>query len=64
MNQEKAKAYQRFFKTGAGEYGEGDIFLGLSVPESRAIAKKFTHLTLEEIKHLPENKAYSKTKKS
>ncbi len=48
-NPEKAKIYQRFFKTGEGEYAEGDIFLGLTVPETRAITKKFSHLPLEEI---------------
>ena len=52
-NSEKAKIYQRFFKTAPGEYGEGDVFLGLTVPEIRAIAKQFSTLSLKEIeKHL------------
>ncbi len=48
-NPEKAKVYQRFFKTGKGEYGEGDVFLGLTVPETRAIAKKYAHINFREI---------------
>ena len=36
-NPEKAKFIAGYFKTGRGEYGEGDVFLGLTVPESRKI---------------------------
>lgn len=54
----KAKAFQRFFKTGLGEYGEGDIFLGINVPTSRKIAKEFQNLKLIEIKELIESKKH------
>lgn len=51
-NPEKARNLARFFKTGKGEYGEGDIFWGLKVPDQRKTAKKYSHLTLKEIQKL------------
>lgn len=51
-NPEKAKLLQGFFKTGKGEYGEGDIFLGVTVPETRKIAVKHKDIRLKEIESL------------
>jgi 3-methyladenine DNA glycosylase AlkD len=53
---DKAEFLPRFFKCGPGEYGAGDIFLGVVVPEQRKIAKKYSALDLSEIKKLLENK--------
>ncbi len=49
---DKAAILQRFFKTEQGQYGEGDIFIGVMVPQSRQVAKKFNQLPLGEIKTL------------
>ncbi|MFZ2620978.1 MAG: DNA alkylation repair protein [Minisyncoccia bacterium] len=54
----KAKASAWFFKTGKGQYGEGDIFIGLTVPEQRIIAKKFSDLPVNEIEKLLKSKIH------
>ena len=48
----EAKHAQRFFKTGKGEYGYGDIFLGVRVPQVRKIAKANKELTLTQVEKL------------
>ncbi len=55
-NKDKSKILTRFFKTGKGEYGEGDVFLGITVPVSRSIAKKYAHIDFKEIQELLNNK--------
>jgi 3-methyladenine DNA glycosylase AlkD len=51
-NEEKAKNLRWFFKTGKGQYGEGDLFLGITVPENRMIAKHYMDTPLEELELL------------
>ena len=48
----KASELQRFFKTGPGDYAEGDIFIGVMVPQTRAIASVYKDLDLIEIAKL------------
>jgi len=49
---EKAAFYPKFFHTGKGEYGEGDEFIGVTVPNQRKVALKFKNLPLSEVKKL------------
>ena len=55
-NSEKGIFLQRFFKTGKEQYAEGDIFLGITVPQQRAIAKKyFKEISLKDLGKLLES---------
>ncbi len=57
-NKEKGKFLQRFFKTEIGEYGYGDIFAGLSVPQSRSLAIKYKDLDFSDITLLLKSKIH------
>lgn len=52
----QAAILQRFFKTGKGQYGAGDVFLGIRVPLTRKIAKQYVHLDFADISRLLESK--------
>jgi len=55
---EKEKIFISFFKTGKGEYGEGDKFLGITVPCLRAISKKYQGLDLKDLQKLLNSKIH------
>lgn len=56
---EKAEFFPKFFKTGKGEYGEGDIFIGVTVPDQRKVAKEFYNkISLEEVSQLLSSKIH------
>lgn len=51
-NESDALVYRRFFKTGPGEYGEGDRFLGVRVPATRRVAREYSRLPLPDVLRL------------
>ncbi len=57
-NPAKAKLLQGFFKTKPGQYGAGDVFLGITVPEIRKTAKRFSTLSTNEIQKLLASKIH------
>jgi 3-methyladenine DNA glycosylase AlkD len=48
-NKKRAAAMQKFFKTAEGEYAFGDVFIGLTVPQSRQLAIKYKDLAFEDL---------------
>lgn len=59
-NKEKSKIFMKFFKTGIGEYGENDKFLGITVPQIRKLAKKYNNFSLKEIEILLKSEYHEK----
>jgi len=57
-NQAKIEVFKRFFKTGKGQYGEGDQFLGITVPILRNIAKKNQDITITDVEKLLKHKVH------
>ena len=57
-NPVQSKNLQRFFKTGPGEYGEGDIFLGIKVPIQRQVVKKYFNIPLKDVEKLLQSKIH------
>jgi len=51
-NPNKIKIFLKFFKTGKGQYGEGDVFLGIAIPPLRELAKKYSDLKISDIRKL------------
>lgn len=57
-NAKDAIFLQRFFKTGKGEYAQGDVFIGVRVPQTRLVVKEFRELPLKEVEELLHSKIH------
>jgi len=57
-NPAKARILSGFFKTGKGEYGEGDVFLGITGPKQREIAKRYVDIKFNELNELLESRIH------
>jgi len=57
-DKERAEILQRFFKTGKGEYGEGDIFIGIKLPAQKALVKEYKDISLKDIEKLLKSKVH------
>ena len=57
-NPEKARVLSGFFKTGKGEYGEGDKFLGIVVPEQRKLAQQYIDISFCDLQKLLNSKIH------
>jgi hypothetical protein len=57
-NKKRKESNWRFFKTGSGEYGEGDQFIGVSVPDIRRVAKKFFSADFKILRKLLKSKIH------
>jgi 3-methyladenine DNA glycosylase AlkD len=55
---ERAVGSQRFFKTGAGQYGEGDVFIGVSMPDQRSLVKTYKTLSFSDLQQLIASKIH------
>lgn len=57
-NLKRKKANEWFFKTGKGQYGEGDKFIGISMPDARKVAKNSLDLSIKEVENLLHSKIH------
>jgi len=57
-NPDQARLLQSFFKTAPGQYGHGDIFLGIKVPDQRKLAKTYPNLILKDLQELISSKIH------
>jgi 3-methyladenine DNA glycosylase AlkD len=58
QSDEELQKIQRYFKSGAGEYGEGDVFLGVRMGDVFALAKRYVEMPPEEIEKLLESELH------